>query len=57
MACRYRRNRGHMPDEEAALKLLYPAVLNAQKNWGGGDRRWNAALLKFAIHSEGRIHE
>jgi hypothetical protein len=45
-----------MPDEQAA-KLLYPAVLNAQKNRGGRDRRWNAALLKFAIHSGGRIHE
>jgi putative transposase len=51
------KTRGHMPNEQAALKLLYMAVLNAQKNWGGRDRRWNAALLQFAIHFEGRIHE
>ena len=51
------KTRGHMPNEQAALKLLYMAVLNAQKNWGGRDRRWNSALLQFAIHFEGRIHE
>jgi putative transposase len=51
------KTRGHMPNEQAALKLLYMAVLNAQKNWGGRDRRWNTALLQFAIHFEGRIHE
>lgn len=46
-----------MPNEQAALKLLRMAVLNAQKQWGGRDRRWNAALPQFAIHFEGRIHE
>jgi hypothetical protein len=33
------KTRGHMPNEQAALKLLYMAVQNAQKNWGGRDRR------------------
>jgi putative transposase len=51
------KTRGHMPNEQAALKLLYLAVRNAQKNWGGRDRRWNAALLQFAIYFEGRIPE
>lgn len=51
------KTRGHMPNEQAALKLLYLAVRNAQKNWGGRDRRWNTALLQFAIHFEGRIPE
>ena len=36
---------GHMPNEQAALKLLYMAVQNAQKNWGGRDRRWNPDTL------------
>lgn len=49
--------RGHMPNEQAALKLLYMAVRNAQKNWGGRDKRWNTALLQFAIYFEGRIHD
>lgn len=51
------KTRGHMPNEQAALKLLYMAVQNAQKNWGGRDRRWNNALLQFAIYFEGRIPE
>ena len=51
------KTRGHMPNEQAALKLLYMAVLNAQKNWGGRDRRWNTALLQFAVYFEGRIPE
>ena len=49
--------RGHMPNEQAALKLLFMAVRNAQKNWGGRDKRWNTALLQFAIYFEGRIHD
>ena len=49
--------RGHMPNEQAALKLLFLAVRNALKNWGGPDKRWNAALLQFAIYFEGRIHD
>jgi len=48
--------RGHMPNEQAALKLLFMASRNAQKNWGGRDRRFNTALLQFAIYFEGRIH-
>jgi putative transposase len=51
------KTRGHMPNEQAALKLLYMAIQNAQKNWGGRDRRWNNALLQFAIFFEGRIPE
>lgn len=51
------KTRGHMPNEQAALKLLYMAIRNAQKNWGGRDKRWNTALLQFAIYFEGRIHD
>jgi putative transposase len=49
------KTRGHMPSEQAALKLLYLAIRNASKKWGGRDKRWNKALLQFAIHFEGRI--
>ena len=51
------KTRGHMPNVQAALKLLYLAIRNAKKNWGGRDRRWNTALLQFAIYFEGRIPE
>lgn len=51
------KTRGHMPNEQAAFKLLYLAIRNAKKNWGGRDKRWMTALLQFAIHFEGRIPE
>lgn len=51
------KTRGHMPNDQATLKLLYLAIRNASKKWGGRDKRWNRALLQFAIHFEGRIPE
>ena len=51
------KTRGHMPNEQAALKLLYLAIRNAKKNWGGRNPQWNAALLQFAIYFEERIPE
>jgi putative transposase len=49
------KTRGHMPSEQAACKLLYLAIRNASKKWGGRNRRWAGALLQFAIHFEGRF--
>jgi putative transposase len=49
------KTKGHLPNEQAALKLLYLAIRNT-KRWGGPDRR-NDALLQFAIYFEGRIPE
>ena len=49
------KTRGHMPTDQAALKLLFLAIRNASKKWGGRDKRWTKALLQFAIHFEGRI--
>ena len=49
------KTRGHMPNEQAALKLLYLAINRISKNWGGKDRRWTKALLQFVIHFEGRV--
>lgn len=49
------KTRGHMPSDLAASKLLYLAIRNASKKWGGRNRRWAGALLQFAIHFEGRF--
>lgn len=49
------KTRGHMPNDHAALKLLYLAIRNASKKWGGRDKHWAQALLQFAIHFEGRL--
>jgi putative transposase len=43
------KTRGHMPNDQAAFKLIYLALRNAQKKWGGNNKRWSAALLQFAI--------
>lgn len=50
------KTRGHLPSDDAALKLLYLAVRNAESSWGGRDgRTWGKALMQFAIHFEGRL--
>ena len=48
------KTRGHFPTEDAARKLIYLAIMNAQKNW----RRtynWSNALLHFKIHFADRL--
>jgi putative transposase len=49
------KTKGALPSDEAATKLLYLAIRNAKKTWGGRHREWNQALLQFAIHFEGRM--
>ena len=49
------KTRGHMPSDDAALKLLFLAVRNVTKTWKGRDRAWTRALHQFAVHFEGRI--
>jgi len=49
------KTRGAMPDDQAALKILFLAARNAAKTWGGRHTTWSKALLQFAIHFEGRI--
>lgn len=49
------KTKGHFPTEESALKLLYLAVRNMEKKWGGADRRWNSAMAQFAIYFEERM--
>ncbi len=51
------KTRGHMPSDDAALKLLFLAARNATKAWKGRDRAWTTALHQLSIHFEGRIPE
>jgi putative transposase len=47
--------RRHFPSEEAALKVMYLAILNAQKRWTKPVQYWTAALQHLSIYFEGRI--
>ncbi len=49
------KTRGHMPNDDAAMKLLFLAARNAEKSWKKPPLYWSKALLQFAIHFEGRI--
>ncbi len=49
------KTKGHFPSDEAALKLLYLACLNAEKSWRGKSRSWTVALAQFAVYFEGRM--
>lgn len=49
------RVRGHFPNEEAAVKLLYLVIRNVEKKWTRQPMYWNRALNQFAIMFEGRL--
>lgn len=53
------KNRGHFPNERAALKLLYLAIRNITTERGGetgtGTWGWTACLNQLAIHFPGRL--
>ena len=48
------KTRGHFPTEEAARKLIYPSITNAEKKWRQ-TYHWSAALLSFKIHFGDRL--
>jgi putative transposase len=48
------KTKGHFPNEDAARKLIYLAVLNAVPAWTR-TRNWTAALLAFKIHFGNRL--
>jgi putative transposase len=48
------KTRGHFPTEDAARKLIYLSIINAQKNWRHA-YNWSAALLSFKIHFGDRL--
>ncbi len=49
------KSKGHFPSDEAATKLLYLALRNAEKKWKVPPKTWKSALNQFAIHFEGRL--
>jgi transposase-like protein len=52
------RARGHFPNEQAALKCVYMAVMSLDPTGKGRKRwvtRWKAALNAFDITFEGRL--
>jgi putative transposase len=49
------KSRGHFPSEEAAVKLLYLALIRAERNWKMSVHRWKDAYQQLAIRFEGRL--
>lgn len=49
------RVRGHFPSEEAATKLLWLVLQNAQKRWKNPPIAWHAAKAQMAIQFEDRF--
>lgn len=49
------KTRSAFPTDDAALKLLFLALRNAQKTWGRPFPQFSLALAQFAIHFEGRL--
>jgi putative transposase len=47
--------KGHFPNDEAATKLLYLALRNAEKKWRMVPRFWNSALNQLVIYFPGRL--
>ena len=43
------KNRGHLPNDEAATKLIYLALRNIEKQWKMPAREWKRALNQFAV--------
>jgi putative transposase len=43
------RGRGHFPNDEAAVKLLYLVLRGVSQNWKMPQREWTAARTQFAI--------
>jgi putative transposase len=48
------KTKGHFPNEEAARKLIYLAIVNAVPQWTRC-RNWTTALLAFKIHFGDRL--
>ena len=57
--CQATRRRGHFPNEQAALKVLYLVIRDKKKNGGNITARingWKTALNSFAIAYGDRIN-
>ncbi len=49
------KTRGHFPTEDAARKLIYLSIINAQRSWRKA-YNWSAALIAFKIHFGDRLN-
>jgi putative transposase len=49
------KTKGHFPSDEAAIKLLYLALRNAERRWKKGPIFWTNALSYFAITFADRL--
>ena len=49
------RSRGAFPNNEAIIKIMYLALMNAAKKWTMPIQNWKLALQRFAIRFEGRV--
>jgi putative transposase len=49
------KTRGHFPNDEAAVKLLYLAIRNITAKWKMPPRDWTAAMNQFAILFDERL--
>lgn len=47
--------KGHFPNDESAFKLIYLAVLAAEKRWTRPPKGWSEAINQLAIHFEDRL--
>ena len=47
--------KGHFPNDDAAFKLIYLAVVAAEKRWTRPPHGWSQALNQLAIRFEGRL--
>ena len=43
------KTKGALPNDEAALKLMYLSIQRAKKTWGRSTRHWGQALQQLAI--------
>jgi putative transposase len=43
------KTRGHFPTDEAANKLIWPALRNITADWRRAAHDWKAAMNQFAI--------
>ena len=49
------KTRGHFPNDDAAIKLIWLALRNITATWVRGDRSWKLAMRQFAILYEDRF--
>lgn len=49
------KTRGQFPTEDAALKLLWLALMRAERKWTYPIKDWPRALHQFAIYFPGRV--